>query len=185
MLIAKFADGNMESRIEEFEKEYHITLPNQYREFLLTYNGGYTPRTKFKAGKESSDIRGFYGVGDVKLSFDSLEIGEWTKQGYLPIAVDSFGNYIAIGLNIFKNGKIYFGDHEKGYKMTCIAENLKIFMEKCKSEQISDKFRLSVEEREAALIARGRGDIITDALRQMWQEEIDKYKDMIQEEVVI
>ncbi|MBQ7944240.1 MAG: SMI1/KNR4 family protein [Lachnospiraceae bacterium] len=185
MLIAKFADGNMESRIAEFEKEYHITLPSQYREFLLTYNGGYTPKTKFKAGKESSDIRGFYGVGDVKLSFDSLEIGEWTKQGYLPIAVDSFGNYIAIGLNIFKNGKIYFCDHEKGYKAKCIVKDFRDFINICESEEIDESFRLSVEEREAALIARGRGDIITDALRQMWQEEIDKYKDMIQEEVVI
>lgn len=43
----------------------------------------------------------------------------------------------------------------------------------------------SIKEREAALIAKGRGSIITDDLRKMWQDEIDKYGNMIQEEVIL
>lgn len=34
-------------------------------------------------------------------------------------------------------------------------------------------------------IAKGKGNNITDGLRKMWQEEIDKYSDIIQEEVLI
>lgn len=138
-----------------------------------------------KKGKVSSDIREFYGIGDVKVSFNSVGLEQWIEKGYLPIASDSFGNHIVIGLTHDRSGKIYFCDHEKGNKATCVADNLKEFLTHCRSEEISDKFRMSIEEREAALIARGHGDVITDALRQAWQAEIDKYADMVQEEVTL
>lgn len=185
MLISKFANENIKDQVLEFEREHHIILHDQYKEFLSVYNGGYTPETKFKIGKVSSDIRGFYGIGDVKLSFNSIELEQWTEKGYLPIASDSFGNYIVIGLNNDRSGKIYFCDHEKGNRATCVADSLKEFLPHCRSEEISDEARLSIEEREAALIARGRGNVITNLLRQMWQEEIDLYADMIQEEVIL
>lgn len=185
MLISKFADGNVNERVNEMEKKYIISLPNQYKDFLCKYNGGYTPKTKFKVGKISSDIRGFYGVGNVKLSFDTIQMREWVDNSFLPIATDSFGNYLLIGLENDSNGKIFFCNHEEGNKVECIADNLKDFFKYCKSEKISEASRLSIKEREDALIARVRGAIITDALRQMWQAEIDKYENMIQEEVII
>ena len=185
MLISKFADSNVDGRVEEIENEYNISLPNNYRDFLCKYNGGYTPKTKFKVGRISSDIRGFYGVGNVKLSFNTIELGEWIDKGLLPIATDSFGNHLVIGLDNDSSGKIFFCNHETANKMECIAENLKVFFKHCKSEKISEVSRLSIKEREEALIAKGRGSIITDTLRQMWQAEIDKYENMIQEEVVI
>ena len=90
-----------------------------------------------------------------------------------------------IGLSGASEGKIFFCDHEQGNKMACIAENFNDFIKCCKSEKISEASRRSIQEREEALIARGRGNIITDELRQMWQAEIDKYKNMIQEEVIV
>lgn len=185
MLISKFANCSVNDGVEEMEKEYNMILPNQYKDFLCKYNGGYTPKTKFKVGKVSSDIRGFYGLGNVKLSFNTIKLREWIDKSFLPIACDSFGNYYVIGLDNDSNGKIFFCNHEAGNKMEYIAENLKAFFKYCKSDKISEASRLSIKEREAALIARGRGAIITDALRQMWQAEIDKYENMIQEEVVI
>jgi len=48
----------------------------QTKAFLLRYNGGYTPKIKFKAKGISSDIRGFYGggaaVNSTKFSCDTL-----------------------------------------------------------------------------------------------------------------
>lgn len=184
MLISKFADENVDEKVKELEEKYIISLPNQYKDFLCKYNGGYTPKTKFKVGEISSDIRGFYGVGNVKLSFDTIQIGEWIEKNLLPIAIDSFGNYLLIGLRNDGNGKIFFCNHEAGNEVECIAENLKNFFKYCKSEKISETSKLSIKEREDALIARGRGAIITDALREMWQAEIEKYGNMIQEEVV-
>ncbi len=184
MLISKFAGENMDDRIAGFEKRYNIALPDLYKKFLSKYNGGYTPKTKFKIGKVSSDIRGFYGVGDIKLGYDSIEIRKWIKENVLPIAMDSFGNYLAIGLDNEEKGKIFFCDHEEGNKKRCIAKDLKEFFGECKSEKISETSRISIKEREQALIARGRGSMITDDLRKMWQAEIDKYQNMVQEEVV-
>lgn len=185
MLISKFLNDDVNVKIENMEVKYNIKFPYQYKEFLCKYNGGYTPRTKFKVGKISSDIRGFYGVGNVKLALDTGELQLWIKEGVLPIASDSFGNYIVIGLDNDINGKIFFCDHEKGNKMEYIAENLKSFIQHCRREEIDPASKLSIKEREEALIARGRGNVITDDLRKLWQVEIDKYKNMVQEEVRI
>lgn len=185
MLISKFSNCNVEEKVINLERQYEIALPTQYKNFLHKYNGGYTPETKFKVGKISSDLRGFYGIGDVKLSLDNVELEEWLGKNVFPVACDSFGNYIVIGLSNDDAGKIYFCDHEKGNKAEYITENLKKFIRCCKSEKISEDSKLSIKEREEALIAEGRGNIITDGLRKIWQAEIDKYGNMVQEEVLV
>ena len=185
MLISKFSNCNVEEKIIDVERQYEIILPTQYKKFLHKYNGGYTPKTKFKVGKISSDLRGFFGIGDVKLSLNDVELGDCLEKNIFPIACDSFGNYIMIGLSNEDAGKIYFCDHEKGNKAEYITENFKKFIECCKSEMISEASRRSIKEREDALIAKGRGNIITDDLRKMWQAEIDKYGSMVQEEVLV
>lgn len=185
MLIAKFSNCDIEEKVLDFEKRYGIKMPIQYKIFMEKYNGGYTPKTKFKVGKVSSDIHGFFGMGNVKLGLDTSEIEEWVEKKCLPIACDSFGNYIVIGLDNDDAGKIYFCDHEKGDKAEFVADNLKEFIGRCKSDKISEASRRSIKEREEALIAKGRGNIITDDLKKMWQAEIDKFGNMIQEEVII
>lgn len=185
MLISKFSNCDVEEKVLDIEKQYEIILPIQYKNFLYKYNGGYTPKTKFKIGKVASDLRGFFGVGDVKLSLNAVELEKWIEENVFPVACDSFGNYIAIGLCNNNIGKIYFCDHERGYEAEHIAENLKDFFRCCKSEKISEASRRSIKEREDALIAKGRGNIITDDLRKMWQAEIEKYGNMMQEEVLV
>ena len=185
MLISKFSNCYVEEKIIDIERQYEIILPTQYKQFLHKYNGGYTPNTKFRVGNISSDLRGFFGIGDVKLSLDDIELGDFLEKNIFPIACDSFGNYITIGLSNEDAGKIYFCDHENGNKAEYITENFKKFIECCKSEMISEASRRSIKEREDALIAKGRGNIITDDLRKMWQAEIDKYGSMVQEEVLV
>ena len=185
MLISKFSNKDVEDNISRIENSYGIELPMDYKVFLSKYNGGYTPKTKFKIGKVSSDIRGFYGVGKVKLSLESVYIEEWLDKRVLPIAFDSYGNHIAIGISKENQGEIFFCNHEKEQICENISTNLKSFIKACKSEQISEASKRSIKEREDALIQKGRGNIITDELRKMWQAEIDKYADMMQEEVIL
>lgn len=185
MLISKFLNCGVEEKLIDIEKQYKIILPAPYKDFLNKYNGGYTPKTKFRVGKISLDLQGFFGIGDVKLSLDRIKLEEWLEKNVFPIACDSFGNHIVIGLGNDDEGKIFFCDHEKGNKAECIAESLKDFFACCKSEKVSDASRRSIKEREEAMIARGRGNMITDELRQMWQAEIDKYGSMMQEEVFV
>lgn len=183
MLISKFKNADVEQEILKVEEKYDIALPQQYKDFLCKYNGGHTPKTKFRVGKISSDIRAFYGLGEVPFSFRTLDMKEWIENKLLPIGCDSFGNYILIGLSNEGYGKIYFSNHEAGDKLVCIGDDFISFLKHCKSDKISAATKRSIKERETALIAKGRGSIITDDLRKMWQDEIDKYGNMIQEEV--
>ena len=185
MLISRFSNINVETEIAQMETKFKITLPAQYRNFLIRYNGGETPETVFKIGRESSDVRAFMGFGDVTYKFpEDDEMKEWIKKGLLPIAMDSFGNYIAIGLSTMKNGIVYFCDHERGYKSKKLAKNLSDFISHCKSQKIGKIY--TIEEREQMAIEDGwEKDEITDDVRAVWQAEIDKFQHIVQEKVII
>ncbi len=184
MLISKFDTSGVSEKISQLEERYAINLPPQYKMFLLKYNGGLTPETFFKANKVESDVRAFYGIGNVEYSLDSADLGEWTKKNYFPIACDSFGNEILIGISEASYGKVFFWDHELS-KTQMIALDLKTFVKACKSQKINPYAKKSIAEREADLIAKGRGHVITDGLRKAWQDEIDKFGNIEQERVII
>lgn len=183
MFISRFPNNEADTRISELEKLYSVSLPSSYRSFLAKYNGGDTPETKFSSGRNSTVLRGFYGFGNVRYSFKSFEnMAEWIATGYFPIACDAFGNYISISL---ADGGIYFVDHELDFSMGHIADDFETFIKKCKSKKLSPDVKMSIEEREADLISRGKGGNITDGLRKMWQDEIDTYGSMVQERAII
>ncbi|MBQ8604343.1 MAG: SMI1/KNR4 family protein [Oscillospiraceae bacterium] len=185
MLISKYGNNNTENRINEIEKKFNITLPSQYRNFLCKYNGGDTPDTTYKVGKASSALRAFYGFGSIRYSLDKLNIQEWIEKNMFPIACDHFGNEIVISLEEISYGNIYFCDHEDGFKAQLVGDDFKTFVSKCKSKKINPACSTPIAQREADLIARGRGHVITDTLRKTWQAEIDKYGNMVQERVIL
>ncbi len=187
MLISKFSGDNIKRQIEELEKQYSIELPSQYVDFLCRYNGGDTPKTWYRQGNAIMRIRGFYGFGDVRHSLKSCgDLSDWVRKDLFPIACDYNGNDIAISLADDRtHGNIYFVDHEAGNQRSFVIDNLKLFIKKCDSEMVSKNGIKTVKEREEALIKKGRGHIITDELRQMWQAEIDVYESLEQEEVII
>lgn len=184
MLIAKFQTCGVASKIAALEGQYGIEFPKPYREFLLRYNGGYTPKTSFRAKGISSDLRGFYGLGTA-LSADREAISRWVPQGLFPMACDYFGNTILLSLSGAKAGSVFFSDHERGEALSPLADDLPAFLRTCKSEKIPEAARRSIEERKAALIQNGRGHVITPALIEMWQKELEKYGSMQQEEVLL
>ena len=182
MLISKQNPLNTDYLLYDFEKQFHFELPNRYKLFLIKYNGGDTPETKFKSGKVSSDVRFFYGLGDVEYDLMKIiDLNNFISNNILPIARDSFGNYIALCLDKENSGKVVFCDHEKGYKSTEIAKDLDEFFALCKSKKI--KPVRTMEQREKDLIANGFGHMLSDGLRKAWQEEIDLYGNIHQETV--
>lgn len=185
MLISRFPNNDAVDRVTEIEEKYGLSLPEEYRAFLCKYNGGDTPDTNYRAGRASTTVRGFYGFGDVAFSFDKMDLQEWIEKDLFPIACDPFGNEIAIGLGPEDHGSVYFLDHEEEYKKILVVEDFMAFVKKCKSKKIDEDCKRTIEEREADLIARGRGHVITDGLRKLWQAEIDKYGNMVQERVII
>lgn len=181
MLISKYGGDNIDEKIVILEEKIGNEIPKQLHTFLKKYNGGETPNTKFSCNGISSDVKGFYGVGNVKYSYDDIRDLEYAGDIYLPIAFDSFGNDVLISLG---TGIIYFKEHENG-KIAKLTEDLRKFVECCESTVIKPAARKSVEEREEELIKKGRGNIITEALREMWRAEINKYASMKQENVIL
>ncbi|MBR0396018.1 MAG: SMI1/KNR4 family protein [Clostridiales bacterium] len=184
MLISKYGNGS-EELVREFEGKYGIVLDEDYCKFLVKYNGGDTPNTHVGIRGCSTDLRYLYGINTEESIEDHLQLPVCENMQYLPIGTDSFGNYFVIGLTDDNKGGIYFCDHERGFAVKQIADSFKLFLSKCKSEEIRPRAKETPEEREADLIARGRAHIITDGLREIWKQEYEKYKDMIQEKVIL
>ncbi len=81
----------------EFETTFNITLPENYKSFLLKINGGLVKT-------EESEIASFlplkYGKTNIELVIDTHQITEQNiSEKYLPIALDWSSNPITINLN--------------------------------------------------------------------------------------
>lgn len=97
MLISSFSTAGVKEKIKRFEEKYHFHFPNQYQKFLGKYNGGRTPKTNFKIAQVSSDLRGFYGLGqaDEYFNFHYIEkrilFSDFLEDEVLPVGSNSFG----------------------------------------------------------------------------------------------
>ncbi len=184
MLISKFGDGSTEL-VDKFESKNGIELDEQYRFFLVNYNGGDTPKTTVRIKGISSDLRYLFGINTEQDIEDHMQLSLLENKRFIPIGEDTYGNYYFIGITEDNKGIVYFGNHEKGFELTEIADSFSKFLTICKSDPINPRSRRSPEEREAEIISNGKADNITDGLREMWKQEYEKYKDIIQEEVTV
>jgi len=109
-----------EEKIAAFEKGLGRPLPPQYRQFLISYNGGRPKIDEFGIpGQGSSQANFFYGIDvgkdykcyELKKNVDVLK-GRIPNE-LLPIADDPGGNQICISLSPDDCGRVYFWDHEK------------------------------------------------------------------------
>lgn len=188
MLISKFDNTNIGEYIERFQSQNNIILPDEYKIFLLKYNGGMTPKTKFNINKVSSDIRYFYGLGNVDEDYNLQylidkkdEFQSYLEEKMLPIATNAFGDDIILSIGEKDRGSIYFRYHDRNKKYIRLTDSLSGFSSKCKSEKI--ELIPTIEERKQKLIQNGKAANITDGLIKLWQAEIDKYAEIKQEEV--
>ena len=182
LLISKYGNGS-EELVRGFEEKHGLELDEEYRKFLVKYNGGDTPNTCVKDKGISSDIRCLFGLCTEESIEDAMQNPVWQNKKCVPIGVDSFGNYFAIGTSEIERGHVFFCDHENGFGMHKLSDSFSQFLQKCKSKEINPRARRTPEEREKELIEKGKSGNITDGLRKMWEQEYNKYKDMVQEEV--
>lgn len=188
MLISKNGGNNIADKIKELEEKYSIILSEDYKKFLLKYNGGETPKTKFSGSSIKTDIRKFYGFVDNENSniFSIMIDGlaeELLNNLKLVIATNAFGDYFTINISEERKGEISFVYHDMPEKEKVIASNFGEFLLMCKSEKIGHI--RTIEERKQSLIDAGKGDKITQVKIDSWQKEIDKYAGIHQEEVII
>ncbi|MEQ1695534.1 MAG: SMI1/KNR4 family protein [Hyphomicrobiaceae bacterium] len=106
--------------MEALEARLGVALPESYRSFLAASNGGRPERQAFAVPNHAEgffEIQEFFGVSrDVQTSNI-----DWNAKAYrgvipaalLPIACDSCGSLICLGLGEEAAGRIYFWDCEE------------------------------------------------------------------------
>jgi cell wall assembly regulator SMI1 len=109
-----------ESDIAKAEHRMGVTLPDDYRQFLLRHNGGRPDRNVFPVvGDPLNDtgiINWLYSIedGDVYDLVGNAEIYKGRMPAeLLPIGLDPFGNQICLALAGPNKGRVYFWDHEE------------------------------------------------------------------------
>ena len=105
-------------KLDEFERQIGTSLPEDYKTFLLHYNGGRPAPSFFwiKPVDDGSEVFQFYGLhkGPAHLSIETYA----GKERYgipatmLPIGDDGVGNFICLDLSAVHFGEVYFLDHD-------------------------------------------------------------------------
>lgn len=105
-------DAN-EADVSHFEMSIAAQLPDDYREFLLRYNGGYPSPNGFRGGDEV--LEHFFGLWQKRadLNYELLAHRGFIPEGMIPIASDPFGNAILLEVSRPNRGRIWFWDHER------------------------------------------------------------------------
>tara|TARA_B100001094_G_scaffold117190_1_gene113040 strand:+ start:7730 stop:8224 length:495 start_codon:yes stop_codon:yes gene_type:complete len=109
-------------RVQDFESQLGVILPEDYFKFLCENDHCYTEADVFdfiKDGRKNTSIlHGFFGFdapsyGDI---VQHLQVRKGRIPSFmLPIASDPGGNDILIGIKGEYRGHIYFWDHEMEY----------------------------------------------------------------------
>lgn len=117
--------NNIEDKeFDEFEKEFKVSIPKDYKEIVEKYNGG-IPEKKFLKINDNEYV--FYSLLSLNKSdkYNVYKAYSWIhdrlNDGYVPIAEDSFGNYYCYDTN--SDMKIYLWNHESN-KLTFISNNI-------------------------------------------------------------
>ena len=116
-LIKNHGPKISEADVWKLEEFIQRRLPEQYRRFLLEFNGGRPdPDTVDVAGLPGSptDVQVFFGIGRLIesscIDWRVESLVERMEDGLLPIACDSFGSVYCISLREEDYGAVSFCD---------------------------------------------------------------------------
>jgi hypothetical protein len=120
-IVEKICDSlPLDSELLKFERLVGSKLPEDYRSFLLSHNGGRPKPEAFSfptkhGARDNSVVEYFFGLHLGRIG--SLEkkramYKDRIPEGFIPIAIDPFGNLILMGTRDENHGNIFFWDHE-------------------------------------------------------------------------
>ena len=111
--------------LQEFETKNHVTLPDDYRAFLLKYNGGFLAeenryfQVRAEPGTPDPDciiVDELYGIGrnEVRGDIDDvwMALSDVIPSDCLPIGNDGFGNEICLQIRGEFFGRVAYMNHE-------------------------------------------------------------------------
>lgn len=106
-----------ESVVADFEHRHSLTLPSDYRSFLLSHHGG-VPEPSFYwvvRGEWGSGIESLYGFGVDGFTLDEYHMYRaecGVPDELLVIGDDGCCNHICVGIHGPGRGKVFYVDHE-------------------------------------------------------------------------
>ena len=130
--------------IEVFEENAGVSLPDDYKEFLLKNNGGYPVKLTFtpdfseadpitcETHRQSTDVEYFFPLNEIAFEYEDMLDDEYIPSKYIPISRTSFGNLILICTET--NG-VYFANHDlfdtvnEHFTISKIADSFSLFMD--------------------------------------------------------
>lgn len=129
--------------MEDFEIKNNIELTNDYKVFLLKWNGGVPDPEVFMISEEEGPtvMNYFYSIGDTENDndlADCLDVYELRlPEGFIAIGDDPAGNAILLGASGPHYDQIYFWDHENEpdldepdmSNMYFLADNIWMFLD--------------------------------------------------------
>lgn len=133
MLFSQTEQPTSLEKLREIEKSVELTLPGDYVEHILKYNGGKCKPSVFSFVENGtlteSNVDWFLAVYDGE--YDNLETYlMWYKiqekrmpLHMFPIAHDPGGNLICISCGANDYGQVYFWDHEQEVNYDLYADN--------------------------------------------------------------
>ena len=99
--------------VKIFENEYGVTLPDDYKQFLLLSNGGKPVKRRFKTADETitTSIMSFLPISEeiepnLGSSYNKYNLGKIVPSNLMPIGIDPADSLIC--LEIGGNGQVYY-----------------------------------------------------------------------------
>jgi hypothetical protein len=124
--------------LEKFERGLNADLPEDYRDFLLKYNGGYLYPDAISFADDQLErtvvINCLYGLHQGP-SYERLDLVQKKYQPVLPtnflsIGDDPYDNQFLIYLKNLKKGQICYLDPERDSRPRFVAESFTDFLER-------------------------------------------------------
>ncbi len=111
-------------RLIAVEKELEVRLPDSYRQFLLTFNGGRPSPSDFTVVENGSvvwmRIHFFHGVDDDVEGCNLLWVYKTFRRripaGVYSVACDESGSQFCLDLRPGEGGRVLFWDHEREHR---------------------------------------------------------------------
>lgn len=103
-----------EEEISDVEKKLGILFPLEYKEFLLSQNGGYPKECEFDLPDSSngSIVNHFYSIGEMPSNLYKRNRFLEDNAEFITVGDDSAGNQILLRVRGVNIGEMYFLDHD-------------------------------------------------------------------------
>jgi hypothetical protein len=101
-----------EEDLQSFETRYGVTLPEDYKQFLLQHNGGKpnVRRYKTRDGFITTSFMWAYSLEEMTKDYETLCLGDMIPRNLLPIGLDPGRSRVCISLSGQDQGVVYHWD---------------------------------------------------------------------------